>query len=619
MANKWESPKTTRRYLHPPMAERLHVLWCEGKVIFGEAVAEITRDYEKHISSGIWFLRGEKARPFDYKNGENIIPEDGIPHHGVRFREGGLTYTIEGVSECGRVDPACLLKVTVKNEGNDPVTDYFTYLVRTGKEEVLAWASPDVYDSYAPELKDWLGLPSAWREEDGVLTDGESVISVKGDIPFAFNAAGGFGRAQITLGAGESLTSCFAYDKGENASRVRELDYGTVKAESLAFWQGQLARINKLPAGVKADARAYRTVKNLTIQLLQCFTKPKGGNGLVLARQGGLQRQVWAFETMPVLEALGAIGEFDDFIEPVIDCYFTRFHTESGEIRPWSISWAMITANVLYSFSKYAMLRGKEYYLRYRDKAIKSFEWMRKTRLSVVGSDTLAPGLFPPMSSCDDQTVFQSWSNTDAFNMLGLRALRDAARLFGDPKADEISRECDDYLAAARSEWERIVREAGDTDEVDFPVAPRGDIEALKDKFAFTNHSHIGAFAMTEREVELIYNYRSRRGIIKGGLYDRMPDKARSIYTKCNLDENGKCIVWYVCCHEIEWFDYYMSVGKRDKALEIIEANYKYAMTEELYMCERYSERDPWFAPWMPNASANGRTILMLLKYYGKN
>jgi len=614
MANKWESPKTTRRYLHPPMAERLQVLWCEGKLVFGEAIAEITREYKKHISCGIWFLRGANGAMFDYKNGENLIPEDGIPHHGVRFREGGLTYTVEAVSECGTATPACAVRLTVANEGKSAVSDRISILFRTGREDILAWGSPDVYDSYAPLVEDWLSLPATWREQGGVITDGENWIRVKGDVPFVFSSEAGIASADITLAAGESIVAELLYDKGEQ----RELSYASLIEQSLSFWQGELARINKLPAGVKADARAYRTVKNLTIQLLQCFTKPQGGNGLILARQGGLQRQVWAFETMPVLEALGEIGEFDEYIEPIIECYFTDFYTESGEIRPWGRSWAMITANVLYSFAKYAMKRGEEYYLRYRDKAMRSFEWMRATRLSVVGSDLVVEGLFPPMSSCDDPLIFQSWSFPDAYNILGLRALRDAVVSFGDERAEEISAECDDYLAAARGEWERIIAESGDTDEVDFPIAPRGDIEAIMDKFIFASHTPIDAFALTEREVELVYNYRTRRGIFKNGLYNRMPDKAKTECTKCNLDENGKCIVWYVCCWEPTWFDFYKSVGRRDKMLEIIEANYKYATSKELYMCERFSERDPWFAPWMPNASANGRTILMLLSYYGE-
>ena len=36
-------------------------------------------------------------------------------------------------------------------------------------------------------------------------------------------------------------------------------------------------------------------------------------------------------------------------------------------------------------------------------------------------------------------------------------------------------------------------------------------------------------------------------------------------------------------------------------------------MTDECVMVERYHQRDPYFVPWSPNASANGRFINMLL------
>ena len=95
-----------------------------------------------------------------------------------------------------------------------------------------------------------------------------------------------------------------------------------------------------------------------------------------------------------------------------------------------------------------------------------------------------------------------------------------------------------------------------------------------------------------------------------------MPDKNNSGSLVCNLDENGKCVVWYVSVHENAWFNYFMRNGDRVNAKEIIDGNIKYAMTSEYYMIERYHENDPYFCPWSPNVSANGRTINMLLDYY---
>ena len=87
-------------------------------------------------------------------------------------------------------------------------------------------------------------------------------------------------------------------------------------------------------------------------------------------------------------------------------------------------------------------------------------------------------------------------------------------------------------------------------------------------------------------------------------------------YCEVTLDENGKCLIWYVCTHEYYWFSYYLRHERYDRCCEILNTVFRFAMTDEYYMFERYHQRNIWFAPWSPNASANGRLILMLLDYY---
>ena len=64
----WRRAKTTRRYITPPMSERLYTFWREGKVAFGEMdVALTTRIYKTEIvSAGLWILHGEEP---------DILPE----------------------------------------------------------------------------------------------------------------------------------------------------------------------------------------------------------------------------------------------------------------------------------------------------------------------------------------------------------------------------------------------------------------------------------------------------------------------------------------------------------------------------------------------------------------
>lgn len=121
----------------------------------------------------------------------------------------------------------------------------------------------------------------------------------------------------------------------------------------------------------------------------------------------------------------------------------------------------------------------------------------------------------------------------------------------------------------------------------------------------------------SDEDIDKVLCYGMRKEKIYKGLYDRMPDKNQGDSVRYNLGADGKCKVWYVCNHEYYWFNLFLKRGKREKLREILEANEKYAMTDEYYMTERYNMQNPWFAPWMPNASANGRTILMTLDFYG--
>ena len=52
--------------------------------------------------------------------------------------------------------------------------------------------------------------------------------------------------------------------------------------------------------------------------------------------------------------------------------------------------------------------------------------------------------------------------------------------------------------------------------------------------------------------------------------------------------------------------------GRDDLAAQALDACLKYALTDELYVGERYNDANPWYYPWSPNASGSGRIIMML-------
>ena len=615
----WQRPKTTRRYIHPPMSERIYTIWREGKLIFGECEVAVRDQYDDLVSAGLWLVDGDK-QPFYFHDAKIFQREDGIPIHGLGFKLGELDLSIEAFSDFGRT-PACHIKIRVENNTVTKEKSAFGFMLRTGKERELVFESPDVYASYAPDINVWRDMPSSWSYSGEVFTDGVREIKKQGDIELDFCEKCGVAMTDLELLPGESRELILSF----NVGKAPTVDYGKNRAEAIACWEKELSRINKLSDTVKANEPVLRAIKNLTVQLLQCFCRPKGVD-FVLARQGGLQRQVWTYETMPVLEALGRLGDFDCYIEPIIDVYFNEFATESGEIVPLAIPWAMATGTVLYSFGTYALQRGdKAFFEKYRDAAYRAYLWIKNLRASVKAEPGVVEGLFPPLRACDDELVFQSWCSTDTFNLRGLDALAAAFEHFEDVAAGEIKAEAYSYRSRIMEIWQGF-REKQTGDTLKIPFAPGVPDERIMEVYHFSYPISYFTEAMDlpmEDALKIIDTY-TALGMIKpdGTLYDRMPDKRVkdsevSGSTKYNFDENGKCIVWYVACHEYHWFKYFYRHGRLDKCADILRGVEKYAMTDEYYMQERYNQRDPYFAPWSPNASANGRTINMLLDFYG--
>lgn len=619
---EWQRAKTTRLYLHPPKAERLFTLWREGRIMFGEIDMPITQPYTDLNGSGVWFVDGD-GNAADFTESQYEVREDGIPAHKLTFFLGDFACTVECVSPFDR-KPTLYGKLVVKSKSGEAISGKVGFMLRTGNEDALMYSGPDVYKPYNPSLSDWFGVDATW-EFDGRFSCGSMFFEFEGAEKIDFDKEIGRAFVDVSLSAGEEKEFYFAFGRGEK----EDLTFEEAKAKTIEFWEGELNRITKLPEELKKDPEKMRLVKTLTIQMLQCFCYGKDSDEFYL-RQGGLQRRVWLYEAMSVLEALSKIGNFDDYVEPVIDGYFNKYFVESGEIFPLGIYWANSTAMVLYNYSIHAMTHGKDYFLKYRDKAMKCFEWIRDMRHKKVydgmavtrDEDRLrnpyvhVDGFFPPVRSCDHPTAFQNWLFTDGYNIIGLRTFAEACKFFDDERKDEVAAEYESYRGVMQSVFDRVVKEAKDGDEIKMPVNPSKN-EEVEARYSF--HPSIDVLIdVLNPEVEIvekICNYYLKRGRSRGGLYARMPVRDQSlggeVKTNLTLEENE--FIWYVCAGELKWFKYWLRNGRLDKCQEILKDNLFFAMSDEYYMHERYHQKNVWYAPWSPNASCSGRMISMLL------
>ena len=602
-------PKTTKRYVHPPYSERMFTLWAEGKIIFGEHDFDLEttnimaeRIHKRMVSCAVWPFFGKEMIPFDFHTVKNGITEDGVPIHTVSYELEKIIISMEVFCNTAR-KTTLFGKITVKNIGNEHIKEPLSLMLRTAYEAQLVPGLCDGYASYNPDLSACKDIPCAWYKKGNLYTDGKRCLTVS--IPAGWNPRFGLVAIAVDLDPGEELTFTFKLDNGE----VDSYDYEEEKAKAIAFWQQELHRINKLPAAIENNPQMLKAVRHMVTQLLQMFavTIPES---LHITRQGGMQRAVWPTEALSTIEGLCRIGDFDRYIEPVFDTYFNAMQLPSGEIGPLGIPWASMSASVLYSFAQYCnTTRNKAFFLKYRDNAYKAFRYIKDLRRSVVDTDELAGGLFPPLRGIDWPHQFQCWTSTDVFNLLGLDAIADTFKAYSDPAADEMRQEHTEYLADMKRHFKKYYDAQEGRETLRPPLMPMGDDQALVDDFyplLYQGRFVYCGIVDNEKDMLRVYNYMIEAGITKEGLglYGHMPYR------------NGNNNIWYLSFPDIYWFEIWMQYGYLEKAKEIIDAQLHYAMSEEYYFAERIDTSDPYYIPWSPNASATGRTLIMLSKYY---
>lgn len=611
----WKKIKTTRRYLHPPRAERLFTLWPEGKIIFGDEidgsdVVDKKQGYEYYhtlISCGMWLLYGSERKQFDFKTVKYLITEDGAPIHGVEHKVGDLTVTEEAFCDIARL-ATCFAKVTLKNEGNETLSDKVSMVLRTGLEggtdtELVAGGC-DGYRSYNPQIEKWYEwFPSTWHEKNGAYTDGDRTLRISGDVSPVWDDENGAIDFNYTLKPNESVTLFFMLNRGEKT----EINYDAELIAAKKFWAAELSRINRLPKKISDDAGKMKMIRHFVAQLLQCFTYPVGKDYL-LWRQGGLQRIIWPSEADVCFEALSRIGDFYEYTQDILDTYFNVMQNDEGEIINIGIYWANITGGVLFSLAKHCENygdAGRKTFDKYRDAAMRAFDWMKRTRRSTIGNDELVEGIFPPLRNSDWEQVIQEWASCDAFNIHHLKPFVELLERYNDPRASEVREEYEEYILAMKKHMKPIL-DNGDED-LYIPKIPVGDdkryvVDELMPLLSYAEHVRAGVIDNVE-DLKRMHNWAIKANRYNGGLTGRMISGS-----------SRHC--WYLSFPDLRWFQSWERFGEIDRMKEIYEDQLRWGVTDEYYMVERYDETDPYFLPWSPNASAMARVIIMMLSLF---
>ena len=605
--SQWSKPKTTRRNLQPPKSERLINLWAGGKIVFGRVydgsdVVDKKNGHEywsDETGCGWWMLYGEDREDLDFRLWENFMTEDGAPIHGMRFLKDGALAEIEAFCDTARKS-TCFIKASVKNTTDQPMKPMFSFMLRTGTIHKVA-GSADHYHSYIPRPHYWKeDLQPTWYPEGEVFTDGKYVLSVRGDKLPEWNQKAGTLDWKLDLAPGESWELTFMLNQGEAADH----DYAAQKELTVCFWNRELARLNKLPESWKKEPETVKMVRHMVTQMLQ-HTVYNEGKDYLFFRQGGLRCIGFPGDTMWAFEILARLGDFSDYLEPMLETYFDVMQQEDGEIVNIGIYWAMITSTVLFSFAQYCRYTGetgRRFYEKYKDKAFAGFDWIRRTRKSTLGSDTLVQGLFPPLRACDYVQVYQNWQITDNYNIMNLKPYAALLKQYGDPAAGQVQQEIEEYVAAMQTCIRPFLEAQKDSDELYIPLCPDGnDRELVRDDYPMYHYPKfiLNDIIGTEYS-DKIYRWLVGSNRSNGVFYGRT----------IVLKENS---VWYISAAEISWFQLYQRIGDHEKMREILRTQREYTVTEEYHMMERIVIGDPFYLPWTPNVSAMARLLWMML------
>ncbi len=613
----WDKPFTFKRYINPPFAENIITQWSNTMILIGENAggSDPQHHHDGHVndsllpSAGMLFMYKDKIP--DLKTVVYITREDGIPVHGIIKDFGSFSLKMEAFADTARI-PTAYTRVTLKNLTDAKISDTLSLLARTDSElELIGARDPDGYVFPTFPRERWMKA-QPWKCSENKLTDGTyEILYQLGENVSAQSREDGIVDFNFMLEENCSATIELAFGRG-NVSP--DFSYVSEKEMCEQYWENELSKIKFFPKSDEPEF--YAMYRSLVCEMLQMFNYPKGVN-YVHPRQGGLQRFLWPVEFCEMIKGLAKIGGYERYLDETLNLLFnvmqSRREENYGQVVNFGIPWGAVTGSALTSFAASAIC-SKKLYLRYKDQAYSAFSWIESFRSTTKGSKEYANGLFPPLQSCDAPTVGQLWGLTDVWNIQGYKDYLEALKMYSDEHIAEVEEALADYLSSIQTVFNRVVVTQGASDDLIIPLDARNDpeieqaIEEQSFQHALYDYSLLSiglagyGTPLAEKIIELCYKAENaERGLTMGSKQSGVRSPTR----------------YYGSLTDSVMYCYYRKTGRDDKAKEILDAQLKYLMSEEYYMGERYDRCDPYYFPWSPNASASGRTVLMLFDFYG--
>ncbi len=619
----FDRPRTIKLYLHPPEAASLVTLWPDFKVVSKPVRADPDAPAD---GAGARFLFGPAAQAPDWRAARFEVRADGIPIHALCAVDDDFDIRLECFCSWDR-QPVTYLKLTLTNPSPAEREAVFGVMPRAGRSALLYGLAPDMYATYEPRLEHWDLLESTWRYDGARLADGARSLSLDGGAGLSARwvehnplnrAAKHYLECRLWLPGRASRDVVLALSDGATGRVIDAAEYQAQRERALARWQSELAGVTARPR--LPDAEMSAMFDSLVCQSLQMLAT--ADDGLVRPRQGGINDGVWPTEAIEYLMAFDRIGLRDAAEKG----YRYLFHTQVGDGEDRGrvvglMKWSNDTGAALHGLAYHlAQCNDAGLFAEWRERAWLALDWIERQRARTRQDAGPGRGLFPAGVGHDWGTRAQYWCFTDGFLCMGARAMADAFARFGDPQAEVVRAQAEDYAACLRRALEIEVEGQRGRPEVFVPNA-LGARDSYPPPAVYqadgpTALMRAGIIEPDSALFERVERYFASRGWMQRGLTHLMTE---SLFTHSPfVSDPWAGHTWYISFTDLVWFRAWLARGERDKAAQTLWAQMRYGMSDAFYMQERYADNDPAFCPWQPNASANGRLIMMLFDFYGE-
>lgn len=618
----WQRPKTSRVYLHPPLAERLVLIWPDFKITDSSLL-----DNGTHVSQpgiGMILLHGENMEAFDYQETRFSPTTAGLPFYTVH-NTAECSVSLEAFCDFLR-NPTTYFRVTLKNDRAAPVSGCLGVLCRSGNEAYMVQKHQEGYAPYAPNVKNWYMLKRTWKRT-GTVSAGDEMGSVCLQLPEGLQArwiadgpkghkfeAADYFRIDYTLEPGQ----CKSFEGALRAvPNQGSFDYDKEKAAAAVQWQEALKSLNLVP---DTDNQVYQDIyRHLAMQLCQMLARYEGSD-LVATRQGDLGRFVWPYEAALVLTTMDRVGlraHTGEAYRYFCERWLVKEGPDEGRIQSGCAAWENFTGSVIWGISEHLKITGDKEELSYFLPRLQSMAgWIRRHRDEP--SDGYA-GIFPTGRGSDWSDCAQFWTFTDSYNVRALKSMADMLEQFGLEEAAEIRAFHDEYRVRLIEIRDELYKGHEDDDAFIFPHELGVPFEDSETYSYYTDGAPVllrtGFIEPDSRMRVQMENYFRQKGQFERGLTGLM--------TSCDgacdgAYHGGYGDVWYTIQSELYWVPTWMAADETEKAKETVEALLTYGLTPEYITSERYCSIDEWYSPWQPNGSGSASLMEIMLSYFGE-